>query len=371
MATSERLTTETKSAKGTRLRIVDTDLHPAIREMPRSLYPFMPMAWRRRFELLRSGSFGLIHPLRYGSPGHRSKIETIAPEGGPPASDPRFVANDHLDRYNIDCAIMSSLEAGALAQFLAGPDEANVLCQAINDYYIHEWLAVDPRYRYVICVSPQDPVAAAAEIRRVGAQRGVVGVYLPIMDTLIGKRTFNPIYDAAAEQGLPIYLHVTGAESSFRGAPTSAGGPPETYAEMRLVFSQIAESNLASLIFAGTFERYPTLKFAFVEFTFAWALPFIWKMDTNWRWLRMQTPWVKRLPSEYVRERVRFSTQPMDEISARDLSEYVRMLGPECLLFSTDYPHWDGDQPTRVFQTLPEVVRAQIFAGNAEATFPL
>lgn len=354
------------------MKLIDTDLHPAVREMPASLYPHMPLAYKRRFELLRSGTFGLNHPLRYGSTGERSRRETVPPDGGPPASDPRFVVEDHLDRHGIDCVIASSLEAGALAQFFAGPEEANVLCSSANDYYIHEWLPVDARFRYVACVSPHDPLAAAREVRRVAGEPGVAGIYLPIADTLIGKRVFHPIFDAANECALPIYLHVTGAESTYRGAPTSPGGPPETYAEMRTVFAQIAEANLGSLIFAGVFERFPKVGFAFVEFTFPWLLPAMWRMDSNWRWLRMQTPWVKRLPSEYVRERVRVSTQPLDELERpRDMDRYIELLGPECLMFSTDYPHWDGDQPTQVFRTLTDDVKERIFAGNAAAFFPL
>ena len=63
--------------------------------------------------------------------------------------------------------------------------------------------------------------------------------------------------------------------------------------------------------------------------------------------MRDEVPHVKRPPSEYIREHVWFTTQPIEEPAnpqhLRDLDRLDR-LGPP--LFSTDYPHWDYDDPT-------------------------
>ena len=39
----------------------------------------------------------------------------------------------------------------------------------------------------------------------------------------------------------------------------------------------------------------------------------MWHMDADWKALGDQTPWLKRLPSEYFREHIRVGTQPMHE----------------------------------------------------------
>jgi predicted TIM-barrel fold metal-dependent hydrolase len=138
-----------------------------------------------------------------------------------------------------------------------------------------------------------------------------------------------------------------------------------------MCFSQIGEAYLASLMFTGTLAKFPALKFVFAEFGFAWALPHIWRMDTMWKAIRVETPWVKRWPSEYVHEQIRFTTQPLDEPRTKgDLEKLIEMLGPEVLLFSTDYPHWDGDAPDQVLRGLPDAAREQIFSTNARACFP-
>jgi predicted TIM-barrel fold metal-dependent hydrolase len=114
---------------------------------------------------------------------------------------------------------------------------------------------------------------------------------------------------------------------------------------------------------------FPKLNFIFAEFGFGWAVPLMWRMDSTWRYGRAGTPWVKKPPSEDVRERIKFGTQPLDDPSAEDMEAMVRMLGPECLMFSTDYPHWDGDTPGRVFQTFSNDKKTQIFKQNAQAIF--
>ncbi len=137
-------------------------------------------------------------------------------------------------------------------------------------------------------------------------------------------------------------------------------------------WSQLSQGNISSLVFNGVFERFPDLKFVFVESGFTWTVPLIWRMDTTWRYLRIETPWVKHSPSHYVREHIRFTTQPVDEPDdAQHLVQLIAMLGPELLLFSTDYPHWDADTPTRVLQVLPAEWKDRIFARNAVEFFRL
>jgi uncharacterized protein len=41
------------------------------------------------------------------------------------------------------------------------------------------------------------------------------------------------------------------------------------------------------------------------------------------------------------------------------------------LMFSSDYPHWDFDSPTRAFPRLPEHVHRAIFSDNARELFGL
>ena len=39
------------------------------------------------------------------------------------------------------------------------------------------------------------------------------------------------------------------------------------------------------------------------------------------------------------------------------------------LLFSSDYPHWDFDDPRRALKDLPKAIHSRVFAENAIETF--
>jgi predicted TIM-barrel fold metal-dependent hydrolase len=136
---------------------------------------------------------------------------------------------------------------------------------------------------------------------------------------------------------------------------------------------QIGQSNVVSLVFEGVFERFPDLKVAFVEYGFSWLLPLLWRMDREWKNFRYDTPWVKRPPAEYVREHLRFATQPMDEPDkVEDLWKLLELLGgEELLMFSSDYPHYDNDNPRVTLAKLPEGTRERVAGENAFAFFGL
>ena len=121
------------------------------------------------------------------------------------------------------------------------------------------------------------------------------------------------------------------------------------------------------------FERLPGLKVVMVEGGFAWAPPLAWRLDKNWHRMRREVPEVRRPPSEYMREHVWYTTQPIEEPETpRDLLDVIRWIGADRLLFSSDYPHWDFDDPRYAFKAKPSPEDvAAIFSGNARRLYGL
>jgi hypothetical protein len=74
-----------------------------------------------------------------------------------------------------------------------------------------------------------------------------------------------------------------------------------------------------------------------------------------------------------VRQHFWFTTQPIDEPDeAKQLRSLIEWVGVDRLLFSSDYPHWDFDDPRFAFKTpLTESERTQIFSANARALYKL
>jgi predicted TIM-barrel fold metal-dependent hydrolase len=72
-------------------------------------------------------------------------------------------------------------------------------------------------------------------------------------------------------------------------------------------------------------------------------------------------------------ERVRFTTQPLDEPdSLAHLHQLFDMFpAGEMLLFSSDYPHWDYDRPAYIAARLPGAIRERVMSENARALYNL
>jgi predicted TIM-barrel fold metal-dependent hydrolase len=75
-----------------------------------------------------------------------------------------------------------------------------------------------------------------------------------------------------------------------------------------------------------------------------------------------------------VREHFSFTTQPIEEPENQgDLRHVIDQVGVERLMFSTDYPHWDFDDPRHALNGagLSEAEKRMIFSGNAKRFYGL
>ena len=86
-----------------------------------------------------------------------------------------------------------------------------------------------------------------------------------------------------------------------------------------------------------------------------------------------ECPLLKRKPSEYMREMF-YSSQPM-EIQDMDALECTfRMIDAEnSLLYASDYPHWDFDLPSTIWDLpfISDRARHNILGGTAHRLFKL
>jgi predicted TIM-barrel fold metal-dependent hydrolase len=85
-------------------------------------------------------------------------------------------------------------------------------------------------------------------------------------------------------------------------------------------------------------------------------------------------PLLKRKPSDYMREMF-YTTQPMEMVDNRKALEvtFEMMNAPSQLLYSSDYPHWDMDLPSVIFDQpfLDIEAKRNILGGNAKKLFKL
>ena len=352
-----------------RTGVVDCDIHPAFTG-PEELVSYLPEGWRahvRDYALRTPNPFlgAMIYPRM--TPGNGMRRDSWPPNGGPPASDLDFLRSQLLDQCNIDHGILQPLAAGSAAM---NQDLGAALCAAVNDWQIDKWCGPEPRLRGSICVAQEDAAASVAEIDRRAADRRFVQVAIPPRTIEpIGRRRYWPVFEAAEHYGLPIGLH-TGA---FGQRPNTPSGWSSFYLEEHYAASNSLQTVLTSMILEGVFERFPRLKVVLVEGGFSWLPSLTWRMDREWTRLKGEVPHLKRKPSEYVREHFWYTTQPIEEPEQNaHLNDLIRWIGLDRLMFSTDYPHWDFDDPRYAFRVpLTGEERAAIFRDNAVTLFRL
>ncbi len=347
--------------------LIDADVHHAYRSQE-ELLPYLPEPWKT--QVARGRGLGTGHG--YATPIGVNREDAKPPQGGPPGSDPRFLAEHHLNRYHIDKAVLNP--AGILSVGCSpDADFAAAVCSAYNDWIINsEWLeSSNDRYYAAMLVATQDPEKAAREIERVGDHPRIASVlFTSASSTPYGQRRFWPLYAAAQKAGIPIAIH-PGAEGAGISGPPTAVGWPSNYLEWHTNLSQGYMAHTVSLVCEGVFQQFPRLMFVLTEGGIAWMPHLMWRLDKNFKALRQLAPWLTEMPSAIIRNHIRLTTQPIEEPeNPKHLLQILDMLGSDrMLLYSSDYPHWDFDDPFAALRHLPEDMRQRIYRENALETF--
>jgi predicted TIM-barrel fold metal-dependent hydrolase len=177
---------------------------------------------------------------------------------------------------------------------------------------------------------------------------------------------YMPIYRALEERNLPLGFHAV----FHSRAP--ARGVNRFLSAHALGFVLHSLVHLTNLVINGIPERFPNLKVIWIEAGLAW-LPFIMqRLDNEYMMRTSEAPLLKKKPSEYIRDNFYFTTQPMETGDLDALQTTFRMINAENrLLFASDYPHWDFNLPSTVYDLpfLSEYAKRRILGENANELF--
>jgi predicted TIM-barrel fold metal-dependent hydrolase len=346
--------------------LVDVDIHP--KSSVDDLRPFLSNQWwnylqtygsRQRHGYVKGFPFPKAQP-------QAARRDAWPPGGGLPASDLDFMRAQHLDHYGIEHGIMNPLsptgQGDQNAEFSAA------MAFAANEWQVEGWHKRDPRLKASVIVPYEDGELSRIEIRRRAGNKAFAHVLLLSRTSeLLGKRRYWPIYEAAVEAGLPVGIHVFG----YSGWAMTNSGWPSFYIEEMTEHATSCQALVTSLIMEGVFERYPELKIVMIEAGFAWLPALGWRLDKHWKRLKDEVPHLRRAPSEYMREHIWVSTQPMEETEQPEhLIDIMSWIGWDRILFASDYPHWDFDDPVLALPpSLDQERREKIYSGNAKALY--
>ncbi len=201
----------------------------------------------------------------------------------------------HMDREGIDHQVVYGSVALAFNSLL-DVDLAVALCRAYNDYIFHDCEPHRRRLHPAAVLPLQDPVAAVAELRRCVLERGMLAVTIApnlpqphpsapdhFPEVRIPKHLshpdFFPIYQEAERLDVAIGIH---------GAPgfQLAGGASDQLDTFTLVHvfanRDMQQMALAKLVFDGVMERFPRLRFGFLEAGCGWLPDFLHNLREHW-----------------------------------------------------------------------------------------
>ena len=174
----------------------------------------------------------------------------------------------------------------------------------------------------------------------------------PYNNRMLDHPDYAPFWAEAQELDFAIGLH------------EGTGGMPAVGVDRfkglgaKHIISHTMEMQLASLsvIWGGVCERFPKVRFAFLESGGGWIAPWLDRMDRHFddKGLFNDSP-LRMRPSEYFQRQCWISFEPV-EGSLAHLADY---LGPHKILWATDYPHPDG-----FFPGAPAMIAEKLSAEN-------
>ena len=244
------------------------------------------------------------------------------------------------------------------------------MCQAYNRWLCERILAAEPRLVSMLYLPFNDPEAAYRTVKEFGERKGVVGFmvtsprYKPVHDNVYMKT-----YALLEEMGKPLAFH-----AAYNWNDQSLSLTNRFISVHALGFMWFNMVHLTNWVVNGLPERFPKLKVMWIESGLTWAYCLMQRLDHSYMMRTSDCPSLKRKPSEYMRE-MYYSSQPMevpDDLSI--LEATFKMIKADTqLLWSSDYPHWDFDLPSVIYDLpfLNETAKRNILGGNAARLFGL
>jgi predicted TIM-barrel fold metal-dependent hydrolase len=350
------------------IRVVDSDVHPVPK--PGMLMDHVPEPWRSKYFLSRkTGSTIFYDPPDYAY-AYAMRMDTFPPGGGFPGSEPDFAFEQLILGAGSDIGILEPQ-----ARMARLPEASSAMATAFNHWLDREWLDSThnwhQRWRGSIVAAAEDPAGAAREIETWAGHPYMAQILIRAEPRPSwGDPMYDPVWTAAVKHDIPVSCHLS--RGAFETLPMPPVGLPSYNHDFMTTYSLLAANQVMSMVFDGLFDRFPSLRIVFVEHAFSWILPLLWRMDRIHA-ERSSYLELKRKPSDYVKEHIRFTTQPLDY--PEDKTELTRALdwmeAEKILLFSSDYPHWTFDDPKWLVKHLPRESRERIMFRNGIETYHL
>jgi hypothetical protein len=226
----------------------------------------------------------------------------------------------------------------------------------------------EPRLRTLLCLPFNNPEACIKMVEDFGDNPGVSGFLVSASHNVpVHDNRFMRLYAMLEERNLPIAFH-----GSFNWNDHAFVTTDRFISVHALGFVFYNMVHMTNWVVHGLPERFPKLKVVWMESGLAWVPFLMQRLDNEYLMRSNECPSLKAKPSEYMRKMF-YSVQPMEKPDDLGVLETTfRMISAETqLMYSSDYPHWDFDLPSVIYDLpfLSETAKRRILGGNAQRVF--
>lgn len=255
-------------------------------------------------------------------------------------------------------------------RFVEGEDKAlSLLCtKAYNDFLLEEWCPAAPgRLLPMVALPVWDVDEAVKEVERTAAG-GAAAVAFTENPYKLGlpslhSDTWEPLWAAIADAGLPICIHI-GSSGSLIGSSPDA--PWAVTLSLNGLNSMVTFVDWLS---SGIFERHPRLRLVLSEGGAGWV-PYILERAEKEFAIQGARSGTLRNPRELFQEHI-WACMVTDFFAVRNLD----LIGADKIMWESDYPHNDGMWPRsrttfeEAMADVPDNVARRVGELNAREVF--
>ncbi|MEV5650592.1 amidohydrolase family protein [Nocardia sp. NPDC052254] len=288
-----------------------------------------------------------------------------------------------LDEQGVDATLMLPTMGVAVEYDLRDDiDLTYASLRAFNRWLEDDWgYGADGRLFGVPMLSLLDIDEAVRELHRV-IDAGARMVHLcpgPIAGHSPADPIFDPFWATVSDAGIPVVFHVSNSGyQHFYGTHWSENPDNPSHQQSPLQWAlcnteRPVVDTLIALTLHNLFGRHPGVKIVSIENGSNWLRPLLKTIDKAAALGRrgpMLGGTLPPRPSEALAEHLWVCPFPED-----DVHDLIDAIGPEHVLFGSDYPHPEGLREPRDYlprlETCDPTVRHQVLRGNTAALLGL
>jgi predicted TIM-barrel fold metal-dependent hydrolase len=227
----------------------------------------------------------------------------------------------------------------------------------------------DGRYYSMLCLPFSEPDEALRQVETFGDRKHVTGFMITSVRSLpVHHNAYMKVYRAMEERGLALCFHsaINIGEPVFKSLNRFASVHALGFPFYNII-------HMTNWITNGIGERFPKLPVIWIEGGLAWVPFLMQRLDHEYMLRSSEYPLLKKKPSDYMRD-MYYASQPLERVDQGALECTFRMINAETqLLYASDYPHWDFDLPSAIWDLafLSEKAKHNILGANAARLFKL